>query len=127
MDDTPSFAIPVSPERTYPYSGGVQYQGETHFQLRPSTEWSNERLERLVEQVLGSGPYRYGDFLTLPMPLYLVRDGDTGDVFRLSIRDGGVRLHVLPDTEPPGLRAMYDRLVRQTDCEWTVECRTSQL
>jgi hypothetical protein len=126
MEDDPSFAIPVRPERTYPYSGGVEYEGETVFTLTPGTEWSNERLERLVGQVLAAGPYRYGDFRNLPMALYLVRDGRTGDVFRLSIRDSDIRLHVLPDTEPDGLRAMYDRLVARTDCDWVVECSTDE-
>ena len=34
-----------------------------------------------------------------------------------------VEFHVLPATDPPGLRRLYDRLVAATDCEWSVEIR----
>jgi hypothetical protein len=57
------------------------------------------------------------------MALYLVRDEETGDVFRVSIRDGAVRLHVLPATEEAGLRAFYERLVTHSTTEWAVERR----
>jgi hypothetical protein len=122
----PSFAIPVQPERTFPFSGGVTYEGETTFVLAPDPELSTDRLVDLVEDILADGPYRYGDFFSLPMPLYLVKDDQTRDVFRLSVRDGSVRLHVLPGTEPPGLRAMYDRLAEQSGVDWTVDCRSTQ-
>ncbi len=122
----PSFAIPVRPTRSYPYSGGVEYEGGTLFRLTPDGNYSNDELATLTETVLEEGPYRYGDFFTLPMPLYLVRDDDTGDVFRVSIRDGTVRLHVLPETEPAGLRAIYDRLIEETDCDWQVDCESEQ-
>ena len=124
MGSGPSFHIPARPEREYPYSGGVEYQGETVFVLTPSPEQSTGRLETLVDDVLDAGPYRYGDFLNLPMVLYLVRDEETRDVFRVSVRDGAVRLHVLPETEPAGLRALYDRLDGETAWEWHVDCRT---
>lgn len=124
MDSTPSFAIPERPRRRYPFSGGVEYEGGTTFLLVPTEERSNDRLTRLVEAILESGPYRYGDFFNLPMPLYLVKDENTDDVFRVSIRDGRLRFHVLPETEPEGLRAMYERIDARTDVGWQVECRT---
>jgi hypothetical protein len=125
MMGEPSFAIPVHPERTFPFSGGVTYEGETTFVLVPESEWSTDRLAGLVESVLADGPYRYGDFFSLPMPLYLVKDDQTGDVFRLSVRDGSIRLHVLPSTESAGLRALYDRLIERSDGGWTVDCRST--
>ena len=122
----PSFAIPAHPQRRYPYDGGVEYEGETVFTLTPDADRSEAALRELVEGTLSAGPYRHGDFFDLPMPLYLVRDDDTADVFRVSIRDGRVRLHVLPATESAGLRAFYERLVERSDTAWTVACRTSE-
>lgn len=126
MAGDPSFVIPQHPERTYPYSGGVEYEGETLFGLVPSGDRSNEELDSLVVTVLERGPYRYGDFLNLPMPLYLVRDDDTRDVFRLSVRDAEIRLHVLPDTGSDGLRAIYERIDDRTDVDWQVSCETRE-
>jgi len=126
MAGDPSFAIPVRPERTYPYSGGVEYEGETVFRVVPAADRSTADLEDIAATVLESGPYRYGDFLNLPMALYLVRDDETGDVFRLSVRDGEIRLHVLPATESAGLRAIYDRIDGQTETDWQVACETSE-
>jgi len=120
-----SFAIPGRPERRYPRSGGVEYEGETVFELRPTDERSNAALETLVTSVIGEGPYRAGDFLDLPMVVYLVRDDETTDVFRVVVRDGSVRLHVLPETESEGLRRFYDRLSDRADCEWHVDCRST--
>jgi hypothetical protein len=124
MAGDPSFVIPARPRRRFPFEGGVEYEGGTVFVLHPSPERDADRLAALVAEVLDSGPYRYGDFLELPMPLYLVRDEGTGDVFRVSVRDGAVRLHVLPETDPEGLRAMYGRLDERSSVEWDVECRT---
>ncbi|MFB6233012.1 MAG: hypothetical protein ABEH61_02010 [Haloarculaceae archaeon] len=124
MAGTPSFAIPARPRRRFPFEGGVEYEGGTTFLLRPSPDRDTNRLLDLVAAVLASGPYRYGDFLELPMVLYLVRDDTTGDVFRVSVRDGTVRLHVLPETESAGLRAFYERLDEHADADWHVECRT---
>jgi len=121
----PSFTIPGRPERRYPRSGGVEYEGETVFELLPSEDRSNAALEDLVAGVIEDGPYRAGDFLDLPMTLYLVRDEETTDVFRVTVRDGSVRLHVLPETESGGLRRFYDRLAARSDCEWRVDCRTT--
>lgn len=126
MAGDPSFAIPSHPERTYPYSGGVEYEGETVFRLTPDEERSNGDLDDIVGEILDTDRYRYGDFFNLPMPLYLVRDESTGDVFRLSIRNGEIRLHVLPNTESEGLRALYERLDARTDVEWRVDCETSE-
>jgi len=126
MAGDPSFAIPKHPERTYPYSGGVQYEGETVFRLIPAADRANEELDGLVLRVLEGGPYRHGDFLNLPMPLYLVLDRETRDVFRLSIRDGEIRLHVLPDTGSAGLRAIYGRIDDGSDVDWRVECETRE-
>ncbi|MFC7133409.1 MULTISPECIES: hypothetical protein [Salinibaculum] len=121
----PSFEIPAHPERRYPYEGGVEYEGETVFTLTPGADRSSADLRDLVEATLTAGPYRHGDFFDLPMPLYLVRDDETADVFRISVRDGRVRLHVLPATESAGLRAFYDRLVARSDADWRVDCRTT--
>ncbi|MFC7072405.1 hypothetical protein ACFQJ7_14815 [Halovenus rubra] len=115
------FAIQVRPTRRYPHSGGVEYEGKMLFRLVPATERPTETLEATLASVLDTGPYRYGDFFSLPMPLYLVRDEDTCDVFRVSIRDGVIRLHVLPETESAGLRAMYERLTERTDTNWHIE------
>jgi len=123
MTGGPLFEIPVRPERTFPFRGGVEYEGSTTFVLRPAQQ-PQETLTELVAGVLADGPYRYGDFLRLPMPLYLLKDDETGDVFRLSVREGTVRLHVLPATDSAGLRALYDRLTDRTSVGWSVECRT---
>lgn len=122
----PSFHIPSRPTRRFPYSGGVEYEGGSVFTLTPTPEQSNERLRERLETTLEEGPYRYGDFLNLPMVLFLVRDDGTGDVFRVSIRDGTVRFHVLPDTEPAGLRNLYERLAERTDADWHVDCHNSE-
>jgi hypothetical protein len=122
----PSFTIPARPERTYPYSGGVEYEGETVFELTPAADREEAALSKLVATVLEAGPYRFGDFLELPMTVYLVRDDETADVFRVVVRDGTVRLHVLPDTGSAGLRRFYERLVEASDTEWRGGCRTDR-
>jgi hypothetical protein len=122
MSSGPTFEIPVRPERRYPFEGGVEYEGSTTFVLEPGREGPADVHETVVA-VLAAGPYRYGDFLSLPMPLYLVKDEETGDVFRVAVRDGTVRFHVLPETESRGLRAMYDRLCEHGGGEFHVERR----
>jgi hypothetical protein len=119
-----SFTIPDRPRRSYPQSGGVEYEGETVFELEPASDPSDDELDRLVATVLSAASYRFGDFMELPMTLYLVRDEQTTDVFRVAVRDGSVRLYVLPETESAGLRRFYERLVAHSACEWRVECRT---
>lgn len=121
-----SFSIPARPRRRFPRRGGVEYDGQTLFRLAPGESMSDEALAELLAATLAEGPYRYGDFLNLPMVLYLVRDNDTGDVFRVSVRDGRIRLHVLPETESAGLRRFYERLAARSEIEWTVDCRTSE-
>ena len=125
MAAEPAFEIPARPTRRYPGPGGLEYEGGTRFALDPASEPATP-LRALVETVLDRGPYRYGDFLELPMPLYLVRDDETGDVFRVSIRDGTVWLHVLPETESRGLRAFYDRLREETAAAWRVRRETEE-
>jgi hypothetical protein len=120
-----AFRIPARPERRYTYEGGVEYEGETVFRLQPRPPQGDDSLDSLLQRVLGVGPYRYGDFFDLPMPLYLVRDDKTGDVFRVSVRSGQIRLHVLPETESAGLRALYERLAETWDVEWVVDCETT--
>lgn len=125
MSTEPSFVIPARPRRRFPRRGGVEYEGETVFHLEPAENRTEADVEPVVEAVLSAGPYRAGDFLELPMAVWLVRDDETADVFRISVRDGNVRLHVLPETEPEGLRAFYERLDDETDCAWAVTCDTT--
>lgn len=122
-DDTPTFVIPKRPTRRYPRRGGVEYEGETVFSLTPADDYDDDNLSRRVEAVLQSGPYRYGDWFDLPMPLYLVHDDETGDTFRVAVRDGTVELHVLPETESAGLRRLYERLTASDAAVWDVERR----
>lgn len=122
----PSFAIPQRPERRYRRAGGLTYEGTTVFVLTPDSvpehvdpdAW----LRAFAERVLGAGPYTYGDWFDLPMPVFLVHDRETGDVFRVAIRDGAVEFHVLPETGSDGLRALYERLCAMT--ETTIETKT---
>lgn len=117
------FEIRSRPTRRYPRAGGVEYEGETVFALEPTPAQSDGELQQLVEAVLDDEAYTYGDWFDLPMPLYLVHDETTGDVFRVAIRDGEVQLHVLPATESDGLRRLYDRLRADDDRRWDVERR----
>ncbi|QIO23850.1 hypothetical protein [Haloarcula sp. JP-L23] len=122
MTTDPSFSIPRRPQRRFPHGSGVEYEGGTEFELLPDADLSTSDLAGVVADILADGPYRYGDFHDLPMPLWLVRDEGTADVFRVAVRDGTVRLHVLPTTEPPGLRRFYERLcARDSDWSWRVE------
>lgn len=123
-EETPTFAIPKRPTRRYRRRGGVEYDGETVFSLSPHTRRDDESLRELVERVLEEGPYRYGDWFDLPMPLYLVHDDRTGDTFRVAVRDGTVELHVLPETGTDGLRAFYRRTDARSETGWDVTCRT---
>jgi len=124
MTDDPSFSIPARPTRRFPHGSGVEYEGGTEFELKPDTEYTEPALAAVVADLLSAGPYRYGDFHDLPMPLWLVRDEDTADVFRVAVRDGTVRLHVLPETEPPGLQRFYDRLCADDESiDWRVDHR----
>jgi hypothetical protein len=119
MAGEPRFEIPERPERQFSSTGELAYEGGTRFDLEPDPVPADS-LATVVESVVETGPYRFGDFLELPMPLYLVRDDETGDVFRIAVRDETVRLHVLPGTEPAGLRRFYERLDAATEATWTV-------
>ena len=109
------------PERSHSRARGMEYEGGTVFVFVPRR---SDGLAEQVQELLDAGPYRYGDWFDLPMPLFLVHDDETGDTFRVAVRDGTIRLYVLPDTDPPGLRAFYDRLDRRTESAWSVTCRT---
>lgn len=126
MVTDPDFAIPERPSRRYRRNGGVEYVGTTIFRVRPANGLAKRDLVALVEGILREFPYRWGDFFDLPMPLYLVRDEETGDVFRVSIRDGAVRFHVLPETEASGLRSLYDRLTDRSEGDWQVRRVTEE-
>lgn len=123
----PPFDVPVRPTRRYPSGGGLTYEGGTVFTLAPDPPRSEASLVGLIEDVLASEVYRYGDWIDLPMPLYLVHDDGTGDTFRVTVRDGTIQFHVLPETQSAGLRALYGRLDRATDCTWTVDRDVSAL
>ena len=124
MTGEPSFTIPARPTRRYPHGSGVEYEGGTEFELIPDREYTETALAAVVTDILAAGPYRYGDFHDLPMPLWLVRDEGTTDVYRVAVRDGTVRLHVLPETESAGLRRFYDRLcTNDPSLSWAVDRR----
>ncbi|GCF12840.1 hypothetical protein Harman_07750 [Haloarcula mannanilytica] len=121
MTTDPSFAIPAHPQRRFPHGSGVEYEGGTEFRLTPEGERATPELADTVVGILANGPYRYGDFHDLPMPLWLVRDEETTDVFRVAVRDGTVRLHVLPTTESDGLQRFFERLCGATGGQsWSV-------
>jgi hypothetical protein len=122
-DDAPTFAIHERPVRRYPRRGGVEYEGKTVFSLTPTDDYEDPELASLLEAVLEDDPYRYGDWFDLPMPLYLVHDEETGDTFRVAVRDGRIEFHVLPNTDSAGLRALYERLVARADTTWHVRRR----
>lgn len=125
-DSTPdsTFAIPHRPQRRYPRSGGVRYEGETTFLLSPDDRSPDDLADR-VEEILGEDPYTFGDWFDLPAPVYLVRDDDRDTTFRVVVRSGVVELHVLPDTRSAGLRAFYRRLAAASECDWFVSCESS--
>jgi hypothetical protein len=99
----------------------VTYEGQTVFVLTPTPAITDERLVELITSVLSAETYRYGDWFDLPMPLYLVHDEETGDTFRVAIRDCTVEFHVLPGTEPPGLRRLFERLRTASGVAWSVQ------
>jgi hypothetical protein len=124
MASDPSFSIPARPTRRYPHGSGVEYEGGTEFELTPDGDQTEAELSATVTGILEGGPYRYGDFHDLPMPLWLVRDEETTDVFRVAVRDGTVRLHVLPTTESDGLRRFFERLQdAEGSLSWRVDRR----
>jgi hypothetical protein len=120
----PSFEIPHPPERRYSGHAGLEYGDGTVFSLTPADDIGNDELDALLVGVLDGKAYTYGDWFDLPMALYLVHDTETGDVFRAAVRDGAVELHVLPETDPEGLRGLYRRLCAANDTAWRVARRT---
>ncbi len=88
MTTDPPFSIPAHPQRRFPHGSGVEYEGGTEFRLIPDRERSMPELAETVVDILEAGPYRYGDFHDLPMPLWLVRDEETTDVFRVASATG---------------------------------------
>jgi hypothetical protein len=120
----PSFEIPHPPERRYSRHAGLEYGDGTVFSLTPADDIGNDELDALLVGVLDGKAYTYGDWFDLPMALYLVHDTETGDVFRAAVRDGAVELHVLPETDPEGLRGLYRRLCAANDTAWRVARRT---
>jgi hypothetical protein len=124
MTEEPSFAIPRHPERRYSRHAGLEYEGTTVFSLSPAGDHEDPALDELLRAVLDGEGYTYGDWFDLPMALYLVHDTETGDVFRVSVRDGAIEFHVLPGTDSGALHALYGRLVERSDHEWTVESYT---
>lgn len=125
MDGETSFEIPVRPERRYPRHGGVEYAGSTTFVLTPASDYTEPELEEIVQTVLADGPYRFGGFRSLPMPAFLVNDQQRSDVFRVSVRDDAIRLHVLPETEAETLAAVARRLEDTLDEVLTVDSRVA--
>lgn len=123
MAEHPSFEVSTRPERRYPASGGVEYEGDVVFVLRPSPERSTDALDALLAAVLAEDRYVRGDFFDLPAPVYLVRDRELGTSFRAVVRDGELRLHVLPHTDTEALAALYDAVVATSDADWAVERR----
>jgi len=118
----PGVAIPERPERHYPARGGVEYRGGCVFEFTPR---GDPDAAALLDRVLAEGPYRYGDWFDLPMPLYLVHDDEHGDTYRAGVRDGAVEVHVRPETTPAGVRALYERLASASGCPWAVRRRTA--
>jgi hypothetical protein len=124
MTDEPSFDISHRPERRYSRHAGLEYEGTTVFSLSPDCDDADDALDNLVRGVLDGDSYVYGDWFDLPMALYLVHDTETGDVFRVSVRDGRIEFHVLPETDSAGLRALYRQVCAASECDWAVEYRT---
>jgi hypothetical protein len=125
-DDDP-FADLQHPERTFSRAGGMQYEGATVIKLRPGTGSADEAtLAALTREVLGEGPYRFGDWFDLPLPVFLVHDDGTGDTFRLAVREDAIELHVRSATDAEGLRAFRDRLAAAhgSTADWQVTRRT---
>jgi hypothetical protein len=114
--DGSTFTDLQHPNRTFTRAGGMRYEGATVFELRPAAGAPDEAaLATLAEDVLSTGPYRYGDWFDLPLPVFLVHDDGSGDTFRVAVRDDAVELHVRSDTSARGLRGFYERLVAASD------------
>jgi hypothetical protein len=126
MSEDTTFDVPVRPERRYPPSGGVEYEGDVVFLLTPEADSTTAELDEVLGEVLAGERYVRGDFFDLPAPAYLVRDEAVDTSFRVVVREGTVQLHVLPHTDVRALEALYDRLVAAADLSWTVETRVER-
>jgi hypothetical protein len=114
-DDEDAFADLRHPERSFPRAGGMQYEGATVIELRPRDGPTDETaLAALAEDVLSADRYRVGDWFDLPLPVFLVHDDETGDTFRVAVREDAIELHVRSETGAAGLRAFRDRLADAT-------------
>lgn len=118
--EAPAFRIPDRPERRYTRSGGVEYEGGAAFHLVPDPDRSAEQLDGLLAEVFESDRYVRGDWFDFPRPVYLVHDRRVSTAFRVVVRTGRLELHVLPSTDPDGLRSLYERVVAATDHDWSV-------
>ena len=78
-----------------------------------------------ANSLLDSGDVHAGTEAACPRLFggFAFHDEGTDDVFRVSIRDGRVRLHVLPETEPAGLQQFYERLTDESEAKWRIERR----
>ena len=126
-DNGGAFTNLQHPERSFSRAGEMSYEGATVIELRPTAEPTDEAaLAALAREVLADGPYRFGDWFDLPLPVFLVHDGRTGDTFRLAVREAVIELHVRSATDAAGLRAFRDRLAESTPAgtDWRVSRRT---
>jgi hypothetical protein len=115
------------PERTFPRSGGMRYEGATVIELRPAAGPTDEAaLVSVAESVLAADRYRVGDWFDLPLPVFLVHDDETGDTYRVAVREDAIELHVRSETGAAGLRAFHERLraVAAERGDWQVTRRT---
>ncbi|WP_276261099.1 hypothetical protein [Haloglomus litoreum] len=115
------------PERTFPRAGGMRYEGATVIELTPRSGPTEEaELVALAEAVLSADRYRVGDWFDLPLPVFLVHDDETGDTYRVAVREDAIELHVRSETGAAGLRAFHERLRETGDRRggWQVARRT---
>ncbi|MEF8773897.1 MAG: hypothetical protein V5A23_04690 [Halobacteriales archaeon] len=122
-DDGPSFEVSDRPERRYTAAGGVEYEGEAAFLLKPVPGRTVDDLEDLLRQGLAADRYVIGDWFDLPLPTLLVRDHEVGTAFRVVVRQGRIELHLLPDTDTGALAALYRRLRETGSVNWQVDRR----
>ena len=116
----------MKPERVYPPSGGVEYEGMTVFSLTTDPELATDDLSDLLFSVLDGDRYTFSDRPVFPAPVFLVHDHVLKTVYRAVLRTNRIELHVLPNTESAGLQAIYDDLCDSGSVTWQVECRTTQ-
>lgn len=111
------FEIPSHPERVYPASGGIRYEGGSRFVLEPEGPTD---LNETVNGALDADRYVVGDWFDLPQPVYLVHDGSLDTGFKVVVIGDAVRIHVLPDTDAAALAAFFDALEEVSTVDWSV-------